>query len=99
VFNGTAPMLDAALAYMPEDTARPHLASGRLIRLLADCARHTRAITSTISAAANPRLPSHCLSTRMKSYVLGGILALCIVGCPAGHRLTRRISAAKHILS
>src|SRR5689334_4854248 len=41
VFNGTAPMLDAALAgaglaYVPEDTVRPHLADGRLIRVLAD---------------------------------------------------------------
>jgi DNA-binding transcriptional LysR family regulator len=41
VFNGTAPMLDAALAgfglaYVPEDTVRDHLADGRLIRVLAD---------------------------------------------------------------
>jgi DNA-binding transcriptional LysR family regulator len=41
VFNGTAPMLDAALAgfglaYLPEDIARAHLADGRLIRVLAD---------------------------------------------------------------
>jgi DNA-binding transcriptional LysR family regulator len=41
VFNGTAPMLDAALAgfglaYVPEDTVRAHLADGRLIRVLAD---------------------------------------------------------------
>jgi DNA-binding transcriptional LysR family regulator len=41
VFNGTAPMLDAALsgfglAYVPEDTVRTHLADGRLIRVLAD---------------------------------------------------------------
>jgi DNA-binding transcriptional LysR family regulator len=41
VFNGTAPMLDAAvsgfgLAYVPEDTVQAHLANGRLIRLLAD---------------------------------------------------------------
>jgi DNA-binding transcriptional LysR family regulator len=41
VFNGTGPMLDAALAgfglaYLPEDTVRPHLAEGRLIRVLAD---------------------------------------------------------------
>ena len=41
VFNGTAPMLDAALsglglAYVPEDTVRAHLADGHLIRVLAD---------------------------------------------------------------
>jgi DNA-binding transcriptional LysR family regulator len=41
VFNGTAPMLDAALAgfglaYLPEDSVRAQLADGRLIRVLAD---------------------------------------------------------------
>jgi len=41
VFNGTAPMLDAArsglgLAYVPEDTVQAHLADGQLIRVLAD---------------------------------------------------------------
>jgi DNA-binding transcriptional LysR family regulator len=41
VFNGTAPMLDAALAgfglaYLPEDAVRTHLADGRLVRALAD---------------------------------------------------------------
>lgn len=41
VFNGTDPMLDAALAgaglaYVPGDTVRPYLADGRLIRVLAD---------------------------------------------------------------
>ena len=41
VFNGTAPMLDAALAgaglaYVPEDAVQVHLADGRLIRVLAD---------------------------------------------------------------
>jgi len=41
VFNGTAPMLDAALAgfglaYLPEDNVQAHLADGRLIRVLAD---------------------------------------------------------------
>ncbi len=41
VFNGTAPMLDAALAgfglaYLPEDSVRTHLANGRLVRVLAD---------------------------------------------------------------
>jgi DNA-binding transcriptional LysR family regulator len=41
ILNGTAPMLDAALAgaglaYLPEDDARPYLADGRLIRVLAD---------------------------------------------------------------
>jgi DNA-binding transcriptional LysR family regulator len=41
VFNGTTPMLDAALAgfglaYLPEDSVRDHLACGRLIRVLAD---------------------------------------------------------------
>jgi DNA-binding transcriptional LysR family regulator len=41
VFNGTAPMLDAALsgfglAYVPEDTVLAHLTNGRLIRVLAD---------------------------------------------------------------
>jgi DNA-binding transcriptional LysR family regulator len=41
VFNGTAPMLDAALsgfglAYVPENTVQTHLADGSLIRVLAD---------------------------------------------------------------
>ncbi len=41
VFNGTAPMLDAALsgfglAYVPEETVRAHIADGRLIRVLSD---------------------------------------------------------------
>jgi len=39
--NGSAPMLDAALAgfglaYLPEDDVQPHLAAGRLIRVLDD---------------------------------------------------------------
>ena len=41
VFNGTFQMLNAALAgfglaYVPEELARPHLARGRLKRVLAD---------------------------------------------------------------
>jgi DNA-binding transcriptional LysR family regulator len=41
VFNGSAPMLDAAvagagLAYLPEDDVRSHLADGRLVRVLSD---------------------------------------------------------------
>jgi DNA-binding transcriptional LysR family regulator len=41
VFNGTAPMIDAALAgfglaYVPEDTVQTHIADGRLLRVLAD---------------------------------------------------------------
>ena len=41
VFNGTVPMLDAALAgfglaYVPENTVQTHIADGRLIRVLAD---------------------------------------------------------------
>jgi len=41
VFNGTAPMLDAALAgfglaYVPKDTVRAYLADGSLVRVLAD---------------------------------------------------------------
>jgi DNA-binding transcriptional LysR family regulator len=40
-FNGTAPMLDGALAglglaYLPEDSVQPYLDEGRLIRVLAD---------------------------------------------------------------
>jgi DNA-binding transcriptional LysR family regulator len=40
-FNGTAPMLDAALAgfglaYLPAEDVQPHLDGGRLIRVLAD---------------------------------------------------------------
>ena len=40
-FNGTQPMLDAALAgfglaYLPEDSVQTHLAAGRLIRVLDD---------------------------------------------------------------
>jgi DNA-binding transcriptional LysR family regulator len=41
VFNGTGQMLNAALAgfglaYVPEDLAQPHIAKGRLLRVLAD---------------------------------------------------------------
>ena len=41
VFNGTGQMLNAALAgfglaYVPEDLAQPHLAKGRLKRVLED---------------------------------------------------------------
>jgi DNA-binding transcriptional LysR family regulator len=41
VFNGTAPMLEAALAgfglaYLPEDMVHDHIEQGRLIRVLAD---------------------------------------------------------------
>lgn len=41
ICNGSAPMLDAALAgfglaYVPEDTSEPHVAGGRLVRVLAD---------------------------------------------------------------
>ena len=41
VFNGSAPMLDAALAglglaYLPEDLVADHVAAGRLVRVLAD---------------------------------------------------------------
>jgi DNA-binding transcriptional LysR family regulator len=41
VFNGTAPMLAAALAgfglaYLPEDNVRAHLGDGRLVRVLGD---------------------------------------------------------------
>jgi DNA-binding transcriptional LysR family regulator len=41
VFNGTAQMLNAALAgfglaYVPEDVAQPHLTKGRLKRVLED---------------------------------------------------------------
>jgi DNA-binding transcriptional LysR family regulator len=40
-FNATTPMLDAALAgfglaYVPEDVAQPHIAGGRLVRVLGD---------------------------------------------------------------
>jgi DNA-binding transcriptional LysR family regulator len=41
VFNGTVQMLNAALAgfglaYLPEDLVQPHIAKGRLVRVLAD---------------------------------------------------------------
>ena len=41
VFNGTVQMLNAALAgfglaYLPEDLVQPHIADGRLVRVLAD---------------------------------------------------------------
>jgi DNA-binding transcriptional LysR family regulator len=41
ILNGSAPMLDAALAgaglaYLPEDDVRSHLAEGRLVRVLSD---------------------------------------------------------------
>jgi DNA-binding transcriptional LysR family regulator len=43
VFNGTSQMLNAALAgfglaYVPDDLAQPHLAEGRLKRVLEDWA-------------------------------------------------------------
>jgi DNA-binding transcriptional LysR family regulator len=65
VFNGTAPMLDAALAgfglaYLPEDTVQAHLADGRLIRVLTDWCPPYPATVSTTQAAANPRQPSRC---------------------------------------
>ena len=41
MFNGSGPMLNAALAgfglaYLPEGLVQPHLAKGRLIRVLTD---------------------------------------------------------------
>jgi DNA-binding transcriptional LysR family regulator len=41
IFNGSAPMLDAALsglglAYLPADMVQDHIAAGRLIQVLAD---------------------------------------------------------------
>ena len=76
VFNGTAQMLNAALAgfglaYVPEDLAQPHLAKGRLERVLEDGARPFRATTCTTPAAGNPRRRSPCSSMR------------CAIGGPA----------------
>ena len=69
VFNGTFQMLNAALAgfglaYVPEDLAQPHLAKGRLKRVLRIGALRIRAITSITRAAANPRRPLRCWSMR-----------------------------------
>ena len=68
VFNGTAQMLNAALAgfglaYVPEDLAQPHLAKGRLKRVLEDWCPPFQATTYTTRAAANPRRGSPCSST------------------------------------
>jgi DNA-binding transcriptional LysR family regulator len=76
VFNGTFPMLNAALAgfglgYVPEDVAQPHLAKGRLKRVLEDCARRIRAITSITRAAANQHQNSPCSSMRCATAGLG----------------------------
>ena len=62
VFNGTFQMLNAALAgfglaYVPEDLAQPHLAEGRLIRVLEDWCPPFRDTTSTTQAGASPRRP------------------------------------------
>ena len=62
-------MLNAALAgfglaYIPEGLVQPHIAKGRLVRVLADWCPSYQATTSTIRADANPRPHSLCWSTR-----------------------------------
>jgi DNA-binding transcriptional LysR family regulator len=69
VLNGTAQMLDAALAgfglaYVPEDLAQPHLAKGRLERVLEDWCPRIRATTSITRAAASPCRRLRCRSMR-----------------------------------
>ena len=69
VFNGTVQMLNAALAgfglaYVPEDLAQPHLAKGRLKRVLEDWCPPFPATTSTTRADASPRRPLPSWSTR-----------------------------------
>jgi DNA-binding transcriptional LysR family regulator len=69
-FNGTTQMLSAALAglglaYVPEDLAQPHLAQGRLRRVLEDwCPPLFQDIISITRAAANPHRLLPCWSMR-----------------------------------
>jgi DNA-binding transcriptional LysR family regulator len=65
VFNGTAQMLNAALAgfglaYVPEDLAQAHLAKGRLERVLEDWCPPFSGYHCTIRAAGNPPRRSPC---------------------------------------
>ena len=69
VFNGTAQMLNAALAgfglaYVPEDLAQPHLAKVVSSECLRTGAPRFRATTSTTRADASPRRPLPCSSMR-----------------------------------
>jgi DNA-binding transcriptional LysR family regulator len=68
-FNGTFQMLDAALAgfglaYVPEDLSRPHVANGRLKRVLADWSRPIPATISITRAGGSHRQRSRFWSTR-----------------------------------
>jgi DNA-binding transcriptional LysR family regulator len=64
VFNGTFQMLNAALAgfglaYVPEDVAQPHIAKGRLKRVLEDwCPRHIAQMTGDVVAGESDRFVS-----------------------------------------
>ena len=79
VFNGTFQMLNAALAgfglaYVPEDLAQPHLAKGRLKRVLRIGALRIPATTFITRADASPRRPLRSWSTRC---VTAGEQVLC----------------------
>lgn len=63
VFNGAGALLSAALkdlglAYLTEGQVQPHLAAGRLVRVLSDWCPHSPAITLTTRAPgqASPAL-------------------------------------------
>ena len=74
VLNGTIQMLNAALAgfglaYVPEDLAQPHVAAGRLKRVLEDWSRLLRATTSITRAAVTPHPHSACWLMRCATSV------------------------------
>ena len=69
VFNGTYQMLNAALAgfglaYVPEDLAQPHLAKGRLKRVLEDWCPPFPGYHLYYPSRRQPRQPSPCWSMR-----------------------------------
>jgi DNA-binding transcriptional LysR family regulator len=76
VFNGTAPMVDAALAgfglaYVPEDAVQAHLADGRLIRVLADWCPPYSGYHLYYPSRRQPTRPSPCWSMRCATAVDG----------------------------
>jgi len=69
VLNGTAQMLNAALAgfglaYVPEDLAQPHLAKGRLKRVLEDWCPPFLGYHLYYPSRRQSSRPLPCLSTR-----------------------------------
>jgi DNA-binding transcriptional LysR family regulator len=69
VFNGAGALLSAALkglglAYLTEGQVQPHLAAGRLVRVLSDWCPRSSAITFTTQAPGRPHRLSPCWSMR-----------------------------------